>query len=176
MPRMWLWFRTWWIVLLLPPVRTRGRWPPPTGTMVKAQGSQVWSSQAPLALDHSHSWGGACEWIGYAYKLLEKMKLLMSRNKISSPSVKDCRRWLKKCGRSKLYNNTTLMLQLLRNIEPPPGPCAIGRAKVMFCRMLRIWEKLGLGGNRCYNPFYIYKIFDEILEGDQRRVLSYIHL
>ena len=46
----------------------------------------------------------------------------------------------------------------------------------MFYCMLRIQENLGLGGNRCYYPFYIYKIFDEILEGEQRRLLSYIHL
>ena len=46
----------------------------------------------------------------------------------------------------------------------------------MFCRMLRIRQKLGLGDNRCYYPFYIYKILDKILEGEQRWVLSYIHL
>ena len=46
----------------------------------------------------------------------------------------------------------------------------------MFCCMLRIREKLGLGGNKCYHPFYICKIFDEILEGNQRWVLSYIYL
>ena len=42
--------------------------------------------------------------------------------------------------------------------------------------MLRIREKLGLGGSRCNYPFYIYKILDEILEGDQRWVFSYIQL
>ena len=37
-------------------------------------------------------------------------------------------------------------------------------------------EKLELCGNRRYYPFYIYKIFDEILDGEQRWVLSHIHL
>ena len=46
----------------------------------------------------------------------------------------------------------------------------------MFCSMLRMREKLELCGNRRYYPFYIYKIFDEILDGEQRWVLSHIHL
>ena len=49
-------------------------------------------------------------------------------------------------------------------------------AKVRFCNLLRIREKLNPGGNRCNYPFYIYKIFEEILEGEQRWVLSYIHV
>ena len=46
----------------------------------------------------------------------------------------------------------------------------------MFCSILRMREKLELCGNRHYYPFYIYKIFDEILDGEQRWVLSHIHL
>ena len=104
------------------------------------------------------------------------MKLLVRRDKISSPSVSDCRRWLKTLNRSKLSKNTTKMLMLLRNDDPPLiNPDAIGKSKVIFCCMLRIRQKLGLGGNRCYYPFYVYKIFDEILEGEQRWLLSYIH-
>ena len=45
----------------------------------------------------------------------------------------------------------------------------------MFCSLPRMREKLELCGNRCYYPFYIYKIFNEILEGEQRWVLSHIH-
>ena len=46
----------------------------------------------------------------------------------------------------------------------------------MFCSILRMREKLVLCGNRRYYPFYIYKTFDEILDGEQRWVLSHIHL
>ena len=37
-------------------------------------------------------------------------------------------------------------------------------------------EKLELSGNTHYYPFYLYKIFDEILDGEQRWVLSHIHM
>ena len=115
--------------------------------------------------------------LGDAFNLLEKMKDLMKRDEISAPSVDDCRRWLKELGRSKLYKNTTQILKWLTNADHPPiDERAVEKAKVRFCNMLRIREKLNLGGNRRYYPFYIYKIFDEILEGEQRWVLSYIHL
>ena len=71
---------------------------------------------------------------------------------------------VKKLSRSKLYKNTTMILKLLRNVDPPSiDLCDVRRAKLMFCCMLRIREKLGLSGNRCYYALYIYKIFDEIL-------------
>ena len=46
----------------------------------------------------------------------------------------------------------------------------------MFCSILRMREKLEICCNRRYYPFYIYKIFDEILDGEQRWVLSHVHL
>ena len=46
----------------------------------------------------------------------------------------------------------------------------------MFCSILRMREKLELCGNRHYYPFYIYKTFDEILDVEQRWVLSHVHL
>ena len=108
---------------------------------------------------------------------LEKMKDLRNRDKISAPSVDDCRRWLKELGRSKLYKNTTRILKWLTNADHPLiDERAIEKTKVRFCCLLRIREKLYLGGNRRYYPFYIYKIFDEIVEGEQRSVLSYIDL
>ena len=104
-----------------------------------------------------------------ACKLLENTKLLVVCDEISHHSVSFFRRWFKKLGRSKLYKNTTKILKLLRNVDPPPiDPYAIGRAKVIFCCVLRIRQKLGLAGNRCYYPLYIYKTFHKILEGAQR--------
>ena len=127
-------------------------------------------------LTHILGWEPASE-LGDAAVLLERLEGLMKRDKISSPSVDDCRRWLKELGRSKLYKNTTQILKWLTNADHPPiDEWAIEEAKVRFCNMLRLREKLNLGGNRCYYPFYIYKIFDEILEGEQRWVLSYIHM
>ena len=39
-----------------------------------------------------------------------------------------------------------MIIMLVRNDDPPPiDPYAIGRAKVIFCCMLRIRQKLGLG-------------------------------
>ena len=49
-----------------------------------------------------------------ANRLLEKIKLLMTRDKISAPSVGDCRRWLKELRRNRLYKNASLILKLLR--------------------------------------------------------------
>ena len=101
----------------------------------------------------------------------------MTRDKISAPSVGDCRRWLKELRRNRLYKNASLILKLLRDDELPPiDQCVINRAELMFCPVLRMREKLELCGNRRHYPFYIYKIFDEILEGEQRWVLSHIHL
>ena len=51
--------------------------------------------------------------LGDAFNLLEKMKDLMNRDKISAPSVDECRCWLKELGRSKLYKNTTQILKWL---------------------------------------------------------------
>ena len=66
--RMWLCFRLWWRVLLLSPVRERGKWPLPIGRT--DQGSPVWSSLAFLLQDHLHSWGGALEWIGWCLQVV----------------------------------------------------------------------------------------------------------
>ena len=112
-----------------------------------------------------------------ANRLLEKIKLLMTRDKISAPSVGDCSRWLKELRRNRLYKNASLILKLLREDELPPiDQCVIKRAELMFCSILRMREKLELCGNRHYYPFYIYKIFNEISDGEQRWVLSHIHL
>ena len=127
-------------------------------------------------ITHILGWEPVSE-LGDAFNLLEKMKDLRNRDKISAPSVDDCRRWLKELGRSKLYKNMTRILKWLTNADHPLiDERAIEKAEVRFCYLLRIREKLNVGGNRCYYPFYIYKIFDEILEGEQRWVLSYIHL
>ena len=79
------------------------------------------------------------------------------------------RRWLKELKRNRLYKNASLILKLLRDDELPPiDQCVIKRAELMFCSILRMREKLELCGNRHYYPFYSYKIFDEILDGEQR--------
>ena len=84
-----------------------------------------------------------------ANRLLEKIKLLMTRDKIRTPSVEDCRRCLKELKRSRLYKNASLILKLIRDDELPPiDQCVIKRAELMFCSMLRMQEKLELCGNR----------------------------
>ena len=111
-----------------------------------------------------------------AKRFLEIIKLLMTCDKISAPSVGDCS-WLKELRRSRLYKNASSILKLIREEELPPiDQCIIKRAELMFCSILRMREKLELCGNRHYYPFYIYTIFDEILDGEQRWVLSHIHL
>ena len=94
-----------------------------------------------------------------ANRLLEKIKLLMTHDKICAPSVGDCRRSLKELRRNRLYKNASLILKLLRDDKLPSiDQCVIKRAELIFCSMLSMREKLELCGNRRYYPFYIYKV------------------
>ena len=124
---------------------------------------------------HILGWEPSSE-LGDGETLMKKLEILMESDKISSPSVQDCRRWLKKLGQSKLYKNTTKILMRLTGARHPDIDVQVIKvAEQRFSCVLQVRKNLNLSGKR-YLPFYIYKMLDEILEGEQRWVLAYIHL
>ena len=124
---------------------------------------------------HILGWEPSSE-LGDSVTLLKKLEGLKTRDKVSAPSVKDCRRWLKELGQTKLYRNTTQILIRLTKAQHPTIDVGVVKvAEVKFRSLLQLQQTINFGGSRSY-PFYIYKILDEILQGEHRWVLSYIHL
>lgn len=95
-------------------------------------------------------------------------------------NVAQVRMLLKTVGRTDLNQNSSLILKKLTGLEPPIlSEEKRVRGEVMFSQVLQhIAATAASAGNRNYYPFYIYKIYDLILDEDDpdRFILWFIHL
>jgi hypothetical protein len=116
--------------------------------------------------------------------LLARMRQIVRRdNKILRLlTVEDVREMLKELGRTELNKNVALIMKKLTGVGPPAIPEAIHqRAEKLFTMATRVGARLRPVShpNRSYYPYYIYKIYDQILAPDdaaRRRILYYIYL
>lgn len=90
------------------------------------------------------------------------------------------RQLLKTVGRTDLNQNASLILKKLTGLEPPAlSERKRIRGEMMFSQVLQILSSTcAAAGNRNYYPYYIYKIYDLVLDEDDpdRFMLWFIHL
>lgn len=96
-------------------------------------------------------------------------------------TIEDVRAMLRSMNRADLYKNAPLILKRLTGIGPPSIPPLLqNRVVMLFAAVIQTRERVCRGApNRKYYPFYLYKIFDWILDEkdeESRRVLDYIHI
>lgn len=106
-------------------------------------------------------------------------KDLISRNKsVEHITIDDIRNVLKEIDKTNLNKNTTLLAKKITGRSPPYITDEIYKKTYdLFIKVMNARDSLS--NNRCnriYYPYYIYKIFNIILEGDDRRITNYIHL
>lgn len=101
-------------------------------------------------------------------KLIEELKLIAKRtNKyLALLDVEKVRKLLQLAGRSGLYRNAPLILKELTGISPPRiSEEKRLRGETMFSQAVQTRKTLeGVSANRNYYPYYIYKIYDIILD------------
>ena len=103
-------------------------------------------------------------------KLIANLRAIAERtNKHSSLlNVEKVRKLLQIAGRSGLYRNAPLILKELAGIAPPRlSEEKRLRGEIMFSQAVQTRKTLdGVSANRNYYPYYIYKIYDIILDKD----------
>jgi hypothetical protein len=94
--------------------------------------------------------------------------------------VDDGRRLLKELNKTNLNKNISLIMKLLTGKGPPQiSEDLYQLGYSIFLQVMEARENINFKNrnNRIYYPYYLYKIFDIILESpDDRRLLNYIHL
>ena len=88
---------------------------------------------------------------------------------------------LKEIKQTSLNRNIPLILKKLTGIGPPSlSEQLLQKVEKIFDKIVEVEEKRDRPGrtNRNYYPYYIYKIFDSVLDKDDpsRGVLYYIYL
>lgn len=124
--------------------------------------------------------------------LVASLRARMARNgtKPLDLTIVKVRALLKELGYSKHNENAALLLKVLSGRAPPTlSDEIVALVSSYFARVLEAFSdihKSGAGGagaskrkNKCYYPYYIYKILEQIVPVDdkeQRRILDYIYL
>jgi len=93
--------------------------------------------------------------------------------------VTKIRKLLHSVERSELNQNASLILKKLTGLEPPTlSEEKRVKGGLKFSQVLQALSTLGLAGNRNYYPYYIYKIYDLVLDDDDsdRLLLWFIHM
>lgn len=104
---------------------------------------------------------------------------LINKNKsIEHITVDDIRASLKEIKQTHLNKNTTLIAKKLTGRNPPViSDKCYQRTYDLFIRVMAARDMLNNSRcNRIYYPYYIYKIFSIVLEGEGRKIINYIHL
>jgi len=126
--------------------------------------------------DDPHNQGGE--------KLLAQLREEAARSNQYIPmlTVDSTRRLLRRVGRTDLNRNVPLIIKKLTGVSPP----CLNEAKrlkgeMMFAQVIHIRNELAGAHkkvNRNYYPYYLYKIYDLILEREDpdRFMLWFIHL
>lgn len=117
-------------------------------------------------------------------QLLAALRAVVARDGLALRllTVDDVRSMLKELRRTSLNKNVPLLLKLLTGVGPPaPAPGLRARVEGLLTRVVELgahaWKASRV--NRCYYPYYLYKILDSILApGDReaRRALYYIYI
>jgi hypothetical protein len=99
---------------------------------------------------------------------------------LSHLDVARVRQLLKTVGRTDLNQNAALILKKLNGLEPPAlSEKKRVRGEMMFSQVIQVLSNsYATAGNRNYYPYYIYKIYDLVLDDDDsdRFMLWFIHL
>ena len=117
-------------------------------------------------------------------KVFEGLRGIVRRDKkiIRLLTVYDVRDMLKEIGRTDLNKNVPLIMKKLTGIGPPKlSDELVQRVGMLFTHAIDIRERVRPPErvNRNYYPYYIFKIFEAILDKNDyksRRVLFYIYL
>lgn len=111
-------------------------------------------------------------------KMIEKCKL--SGTSLEYITVDDGRRLLKELKHTHLNKNISLIMKKITGRGPPQIKEELyQKGYSLFLQVMDVREniKFSKRNNRIYYPYYIYKIFDIILEdANDRKLLNYIHL
>ena len=95
-------------------------------------------------------------------------------------TVEDVRGMLRELKLTSLNQNVSLVIKKLTGRGPPPlSEAKRTRGEALFSKAIEIREQICRArANRNYYPYYIYKIYDAILEKDDpdRAMLRFIHL
>ena len=106
-------------------------------------------------------------------------KDLINKNKsIEHITIDDIRYVLKEIGKTNLNKNTTLLSKKITGRSPPYiNDTLYKKTNDLFIKVMNARDSLS--NNRCnriYYPYYIYKIFNIILTGEEKKITNYIHL
>ena len=114
-------------------------------------------------------------------KLIAKIRQVCVNKGLTTEyiTVRDIRSILKSLGCSIYNENIPLIMKKLTNRGPPNlSEDSYYKVYSLFIQVMEIRDSIKKDGrsNRIYYPYYIYKIFDIYLEGDERKAMGYIHL
>lgn len=115
-------------------------------------------------------------------KLLDRLRTIAKRDSkyIQLITVDNVRDMLKELGRTDLNKNASQIIKRLTGKGPPTiSEEKKLRGEMLFSKTIDMREMVSVNrSNRNYYPYYIYKIYDEILEerDPDRAMLWFIHL
>lgn len=116
--------------------------------------------------------------------VVESIRAVIARDKIV-PRTLNCEKMRKilrdpSVKQTCFNNNTTYLIKLFGGPTPPEITFEEERENsVRFNKLMKLYTVVaGAGGNRPYYPYFIYKIFELMFEGNREklRVLDFIHL
>ena len=114
-------------------------------------------------------------------KMLDDIKTLCVKKGYNAEyiTIEDMRTILKELNKTEYNDNISLIMKKLTGRGPPSlSDESYSLVCTRFLQIMEIRDNIKKDGrtNRIYYPYYIYKIFDITLEGDERRAMEYIHL